>query len=83
MTDELVEIDVVAGRLQAEIMRGLLEAQGFHPLLSLEAAGEATGLAVGPLGEVTILVPASEAERAKQLVEDYYADRLDKKSGDQ
>jgi hypothetical protein len=77
MFEDYVEIDVVSGRLQAEIMRGLLEAQGFHPLLSKEAAGEATGLGVGPLAEVTILVPASEAEEARRIVEDYYAGRLE------
>ena len=77
MAEDLVEVDVVAGKLLAEIVRGLLESQGFHPLLSNEAAGEATGLVLGPMGEVQILVPASEAEGAKQLVDDYYADRLE------
>jgi hypothetical protein len=83
MAENLVEIDIVAGRLQAEILRGLLEAQGFHPLLSKEGAGEATGLVMGPLGEVKILVPASEADGAKQLVEDYYGHRLEGGESDQ
>ena len=77
MAEDLVEVDVVAGKLQAEIVRGLLESQGFHPLLSNEAAGEATGLVLGPMGEVQILVPSEEAESARQVIEDYYADRLD------
>lgn len=83
MSEDLVEVDVVSGKLQAEILRGLLEAQGFHPLLSREAAGEATGFGVGPMAEVTILVPASEAQAAKQIVEDYYAGRLDAEGSEQ
>ena len=79
MNESPVVVDTVAGKLQAQIMSGLLSAQGFHPLLSNEAAGEATGLVMGPMGEVQILVPASEADGAKRVFNDYYADRLDQK----
>jgi hypothetical protein len=75
--EDPVVVDTVAGQLQAQIIRGLLTAQGLHPVLSGEAAGQATGLVLGPMGEVQILVPASEAEEAKRLIDDYYADRLD------
>jgi hypothetical protein len=77
VTEDPVVVDTVAGQLQAHIIRGLLAAQGLHPVLSSEAAGQATGLVLGPMGEVQILVPSSEADEAKRLVDDYYADRLD------
>jgi hypothetical protein len=77
VTEDPVVVDTVAGQLQAQIIRGLLAAQGLHPVLSSEAAGQATGLVLGPMGEVQILVPSSEAEEAQHLIDDYYADRLD------
>jgi Putative prokaryotic signal transducing protein len=63
----------VAGDLQAEIFGGLLEAQGIPVLLSREGAGKAYGLAVGPLGEVEILVPSNLLESAQKVMADYEA----------
>lgn len=68
-----VVIDKVAGDLQAEILRGLLEAQGIRVLLSQEGAGRALGLSVGPLGEVEILVPVEQEQEANQVLADYQA----------
>jgi len=68
-----VVIDKVAGDLQAEILRGLLEAQGIQVLLSQEGAGRALGLSVGPLGEVEILVPEEQRQEASQVLTDYQA----------
>lgn len=77
MTESYVEIDIVQGRLQADILKSLLEAYGIPTKLSQEAAGAATGINVGPMGEVHLLVSVDKAKEAQQLLEDYYAGRLD------
>ena len=69
--NEWVVIDNVSGDLQAEILRGLLEAQGIPVLLSRESAGRAIGLSIGPLGEVFILVKAENLQDAQRILDDY------------
>jgi len=77
MTDERWELlDEVPGPFQAEIVRGLLEAQEIPTILLQEGVGRAVGFTVGPLGDVQILVPLSEMERAALVLDDYYAGRL-------
>ncbi len=76
MADQVVTVETVSGMLEAEIVRGLLEAAGLRVWLSHEAAGKAIGLGVGPLGEVSILVPASEEEAARRVLADYRSGRL-------
>jgi hypothetical protein len=71
-------IDEVAGDIQAEMLRGLLEAQGFRVWLSQEGAGRAYGLTLSTLGAVQILVPSESAARARQVLDDYYAGRYEK-----
>ena len=67
MTDDWIVLDEVAGMLQAEILRGLLEAQEIPTVLSQEGAGRAMGLIVGSMGNVQILVPSKDQERAREL----------------
>lgn len=67
------KVDETQGALQAELLRGLLEAQGISVLLSQEGAGRALGMTVGTLGIVEILVPAAEAEAAQEILKAYYA----------
>jgi hypothetical protein len=59
------------GQLEAEMLRGLLEAQGITVFLSQEGAGRAFGFTVGPMGLVQVLVPASQAEQAFEIVQNY------------
>ena len=59
------------GMLLAEILRGLLEAQEIRVVLSQEGVGRVYGLTVGTLGRVQVLVPASELERAQQILQEY------------
>jgi hypothetical protein len=66
-------IGEVAGDLQAEMLRGLLEAQGYKVWLSQEGAGKAYGLTLSTLGAVQILVPSESADRARLIMDDYYA----------
>jgi hypothetical protein len=74
MSEEKWEVaDEVAGDLQAELLRGLLEAQGIRVWLSQEGAGRVYGLALGRLGRVQILVPSDSVEKARSIIEDYYA----------
>jgi hypothetical protein len=70
--EEWVLVDKVQGQLQAEILKGLLEAQGFKVWLNQEGAARAYAVAVGVLGNVEILVPTSSAEQARQVLEAYY-----------
>jgi hypothetical protein len=66
-------IEEVQGELQAEIIRGLLEAQGVPVRLNQEGAGRAYGINVGPLGVVQIMVPDSRVEEARQVLSEYYS----------
>ena len=63
----LTEID---GELNAEIMRGLLEAQGIPVSLSQEGAGKVYGLTIGEFGRVEILVPSDYLAQARQVLVD-------------
>ena len=73
-------VQEVYGELQAELLRGLLEAQGIPVVLNQEGAGRAYGLNVGPLGAVQMLVPTDLAEHARQILADYYAGKFEEAS---
>lgn len=73
MTDEeWVLVDKVQGQLQADILKGLLEAQGVTVWLNSQGAARAYAVSVGTLGAVELLVPSSAAENARQVLEAYY-----------
>jgi hypothetical protein len=72
MTDEeWVLVDKVQGQLQAEIIKGLLEAQGIMVWLNAQGAARAYAVSVGTLGAVELLVPSSAAEEARQVLDAY------------
>jgi hypothetical protein len=73
MTEDWIVLDEVAGMPQAEILRGLLEAQDIPSVLSQEGAGRAIGLTIGTLGSVQILIPAKDLARAREILAIYYA----------
>jgi hypothetical protein len=73
MSETWEVIAEIYGELQAELLRGLLKAQGILVVLNQEGAGRAYGLNVGPLGLVQIMVPASSVEDARHVLADYYA----------
>ena len=64
---------VVQGELQAEVVRGLIEAQGIPVNLSQEGVARAYGLGVGPLSEVEIMVPDNFVQEAEKVIERYQA----------
>jgi Putative prokaryotic signal transducing protein len=69
-----VVLEEVGGSFQAEILGGLLEAQGIPVVLSQEGAGRsAYAVTVGPLGQVQILVPAEALGEARKVLDDYYS----------
>ena len=72
----------VQGELQAEVVRGLLEAQGIPVHLSQEGVARAYGLGVGPLSEVDILVPEDFVQAAERVIEGYQAGEFEE-MGDQ
>jgi hypothetical protein len=68
MSDPLVVICTVEGRLEAERIRSWLEAQGIPAMVSQEGAGQVYGLTFGLLGEADVLVPAARAAEAQALL---------------
>ena len=67
-------VDTVVGDLQAELLRGLLEAQNIPVYLSQEGVGRSVYVvSVGPLANVHILVPSTHLQQAKKILEEYYA----------
>ncbi|NJD59872.1 MAG: hypothetical protein C3F13_12105 [Anaerolineales bacterium] len=70
--EEWVLLDRVQGQLTAEILKGLLEAQGIMVWLNQEGAAHAYAIEVGSLGMVEILVPTSMVADARQVLEAYY-----------
>lgn len=52
---------------EAEVLAGLLQAQGIPVERLQEGAGRAMGLIYGPLGNVVLLVPQQHAEAARAL----------------
>lgn len=78
INNEWVVLEYVPGDLQAEILRGLLEAQGIPVFMSQESAGRAIGLTIGPLGEVTILVRSEDLQEAQRVLTDYRSGLFEK-----
>ena len=72
-----IEVCVIQGDIDAEILKGLLEAHEIPVLLSKEGAGRALGLTMGPLGEVEILVPVSFQDEAASIIEQFKSGEFD------
>jgi hypothetical protein len=80
-SDKWVLLDKVNGSFKAEILKGLLEAQGIETMLSQEGAAHyGYALTIGPMGEVEILVPSRELEHARQVLADYEAGKFESPS---
>ena len=82
---DYVTVYVANGQLDAEMVRGFLEASGIPAIISQESVGKVYGLASGPLGEVNILVPAEYSRDALDLLKsmergDLIDDRVDEDS---
>ncbi|MEN6394550.1 MAG: DUF2007 domain-containing protein [Anaerolineaceae bacterium] len=76
-------VETVSGDLYSELIRGLLESSGIPVILSQEGAGRsAYHVTVGPLSEVEIIVPSEFREKAKELIDDFFAGRLESQDED-
>jgi hypothetical protein len=75
--DEWVLVDKVQGQIQAEILRGLLEAHGIMVWVNAQGAAHAYAVGVGTLGAVELLVPSSSFDQAKQILDAYYRGDLE------
>lgn len=61
-----------SGMTEAKIVAGRLESEGIWVKLRYEAAGAIYAVTVDGLGEVRILVPFSEGERARGILSRSY-----------
>jgi hypothetical protein len=66
-------VATASGKLEADIIKGMLEAQGVETMLSYEAAGTAYGLGVGPLARVEILVRDEQVPEAEAILAEYHS----------
>lgn len=65
-------VATAAGMAQAKIITGRLASDGIPTRLRYEAAGAIYAITVDGLGEVKILVPVPDWERAKELLSRHY-----------
>lgn len=74
----------IAGQMKAEIIRGLLEAQGVPAVLLQESAGQyAYPVTFGKLAKVEIYVPGDLLYRARQILNDYEAGAFQEEEDDE
>lgn len=67
-------LEQVSGSVIAEVLKGLLTAQGINVVLSQEGIGDSVyPVSVGPLSEIQILVPSNQLETAQKIMQDYQA----------
>ncbi|HUS84055.1 MAG: DUF2007 domain-containing protein [Anaerolineales bacterium] len=76
MVDNFVVVESASGILEAEIIKGMLEAQEIDVVLSYEAAAAIYGFGVGRSARVEILVPKEMLGEAQKCLEDYNTGRL-------
>lgn len=69
---ELVVLDEVSGRLNAEAILSYLEAFGVAGMISMEAVSSVYTFSVGALSRVQILVTKEDEARAKELLAEFY-----------
>jgi hypothetical protein len=69
MEKKLVKLSVVAGLLNADMIKMFLESKGIECLVSQESAGRTLGLTVDGLGSAKIYVPEDQKEKAEKLLE--------------
>ena len=75
--NEWVKIEQASDTIQAEVLRGFLEAQGFLVHISREGYQSAIGITGYPSANIEILVPTNQAKEARQTLRDYYAGKFD------
>ncbi len=72
-SDDLCLVYVSQGPLQAEVMKGKLEAAGIPVLLRYEAIGRILGLTVDGLGRVEVWAPRALEAAARDVLSEWDA----------
>jgi len=72
MNEHLVFVGQASSSFEGEILKTLLASRGIESVLSQESVGHVTGLVVGPMGNVHILVSEHHADRARETLDEYY-----------
>ena len=75
-------VEEAVNSIQAELIRGLLEAQGVTAMISQEGYQRAMGLMGTNDAMLEILVPNDQVEDAKKILSDYYAGNLESGGAD-
>ena len=70
--DALKKLVVLNDPSEAEVLRGLLEAQGIQVMLSKEGASTVYGLTAGAFAEIEVFVPQSQSEEAERILEETF-----------
>ena len=65
----MVAVYRAVGEMEAQVIKGLLESYGIPCLLKSHAAPSVHMLTVDGMGEVTVMVWESMAEKARKLIE--------------
>jgi len=75
--NELVKVETVSGLIEAEILRGLLEAAGVAVELSHEAALSVYSFGIGRMARVEVMVRAEQEDLARTIIDEYHSGALD------
>jgi hypothetical protein len=67
-------VAIASGMARAKIIAGRLESEGISTQLHYEAAGAIYAITIDGLGEVRILVPVPDWERAKEILSRSYSE---------
>ena len=65
---ELVTVYTAVGRLEAEVVRGRLEAEHIPAMLAYESVGQVYGIMVDGLGQVHVKAPRVFADEARAIL---------------
>ena len=68
MKQDLKEVAVVEGMVEAEIIKSKLESFGISCFLKFESAGRLFGITMNGLGEVKIMVPPEHFSEAMKHI---------------
>ena len=80
---EWVVVKEVFGSAEAEILRGLLEAQEIQVVLSQEGAGhDIYPVTIGALGRVQVMVPEDQREQALEILREVDAGEFEESDVD-
>ena len=69
MSDDLVVVYVTNSDFDARLVAGLLESEGIPTLVQQESLGRSTGITIGSLGEVRVMVRPQDYETALDILD--------------